>query len=72
MFLRRVIVYNDCFTSFNLSIRHFQLKTFYRSLFLYFTYYYKHAWGFSKGMDGSPIILDQSEARLSVCDPDVD
>jgi hypothetical protein len=22
---------------------------------------YKHAWGFSKGMDGSPIILDQSE-----------
>jgi hypothetical protein len=22
---------------------------------------YTHAWGFSKGMDGSPIILDQSE-----------
>ncbi len=22
---------------------------------------YKHAWGFSKGMDSSPIILDQSE-----------
>ncbi len=22
---------------------------------------YKHAWGFSKGTDGSPIILDQSE-----------
>jgi hypothetical protein len=25
---------------------------------------YKHSWGFSKGMDGSPIILDQCEGGL--------
>ena len=57
----QIIVIAVC-SAFQYSARLFDLtKSELDSISKMWAQAYKHAWGFSKGMDGSPIILDQSE-----------